>query len=68
MLNTVRILTKISLNKECSLKMFENQTFVKQIVSFYKIYKSNIFIIIRISFILANMTTFIVDIRKYIYF
>ena len=41
---------------------------IKNLVGFYKNYKTNIFIIIRISFILANMTAFIEDIRKLIYF
>ena len=54
MLNTVRILSKISLNQECSLKMFENTHFTKNILSFFKIFKTNLFIIIRSSFILAS--------------
>lgn len=67
MLNTVRILSKLSLNKDCCVKIYENKNFVKNIVGFYKIYKTNIFIIIRISFILANITSFIEDIRRMIY-
>ena len=54
MLNTVRILSKISLNQECCLAMFKNVHFVKNIVSFFKTFKSNLFIIIRASFILAS--------------
>ncbi|KRX07299.1 Armadillo-type fold [Pseudocohnilembus persalinus] len=68
MLNTVRILSKVSLNRECSIQMFENQHFIKNILGFYKTYKQNLYIIIRISFILANLTAFIQDIRTFIYF
>ncbi|KAL4489170.1 hypothetical protein ABPG73_005657 [Tetrahymena malaccensis] len=68
MLNTMRILSKISLNKECSLKIFENQDCIKNICSLFKIFKTNIFIIIRISFIFANITTYNESIRNMIYF
>ena len=82
------------------MEMCKNEHFVKNIVQFFKTFKSNIFIIIRASFILASknkkffmnmvmllaipylnlpyilfycefsldMTTFIEDIRKFIYF
>ena len=43
--------------------MFENKEAIKILISFYKNRKTDVFIIVRVSFILANMTGFIEDIR-----
>lgn len=48
--------------------MFENKEAIKVLISFYKNRKVDVFIIVRISFILANMTGFIEEIRQMIYF
>jgi hypothetical protein len=74
MLNNLRILSKISLSEECCKIMMENKEFLKNIISFFKTYKSNTYIIIRVGFILAyfifirNISSYFSYIRDYIYF
>lgn len=53
MLNTLRLLSKISLSFDCCREIFKNAICVKNLISFFKTYKTNIYIIIRVSFILA---------------
>ena len=53
MLNNLRILSKISLSEECCKIMMENKDCMKNIISFFKTYRANTYIIIRVAFILA---------------
>lgn len=62
-LNTLRIMSKMSLSKECCELFLKNTDAMLNISNFFKIYKTNIYIIIRASFLLANMTTYFEGIR-----
>ena len=53
MLNNLRLLSKISLSESCCAIMMENPICMKHIVSFFALYKSNTYIIIRTAFLLA---------------
>jgi hypothetical protein len=53
MLNNLRLLSKISLSESCCAIMMENPICMKHIVSFFTLYKSNTYIIIRTAFLLA---------------
>ena len=65
MLNNLRILSKISLSEECCKIMMENKEFLKNIISFFKTYKSNTYIIIRVGFILGYI--FLLEIFQVIF-
>jgi hypothetical protein len=53
MLNNLRLLSKISLCEKCCKVIMMNSECIKNIVKFFKIYKTNTYIIIRVSFLLA---------------
>lgn len=53
MLNNLRLLSKISLSESCCAIMMDNPICMKHIVSFFTLYKSNTYIIIRTAFLLA---------------
>lgn len=61
-------MSKMSLNRECCEYFLKNQLAMQNIANFFKIYKTNIYIIIRASFLLANMTTYFEGIRQMIFY
>ncbi|CAD8090520.1 unnamed protein product [Paramecium primaurelia] len=67
-LNTLRIMSKMSLSKECCEYFLQSTEAMQNISSFFKTYQTNIYIIIRASFLLANMTTYFEGIRQLIYY
>ena len=73
-LNNLRLLSKISLSEDCCKIMMSNKGCIKSIISFFKTYKTNTYIILRVAFILAfyynfrNISSFFSFIRDFIYF
>lgn len=66
--NMLRILSKLSANQECCEKLNEKKQFLKTLSSFFKVYKAHIHIVIRVSYIFANMTSYLADIRMQLFF
>lgn len=64
----MRVLSKLSLNKDCSCEIYKNEKCIEIITSFFKLYKTDIYIIIRSAFVLANISILVQDLRKQIYF
>ncbi|KAM3134604.1 hypothetical protein pb186bvf_013246 [Paramecium bursaria] len=67
-LNTLRIMSQMSLSKDCCNIFMNNDDAIRNICFFFKIYQTNIYVIIRASYLLANMTTYFEGIRQLIYF
>lgn len=66
--NILRIISKLSNYESVCLKLNEKKQFIKTLTSFFKFYKNDIHIIIRLAFIFANMTSYLADIRNQLYF
>ena len=62
-LNTLRIMSQMSLSKDCCNIFMTNDDAIRNICFFFKIYQTNIYVIIRASYLLANMTTYFEGIR-----
>lgn len=62
-LNTLRIMSQMSLSKDCCNIFMNNDDAIRNICFFFKIYQTNIYVIIRASYLLANMTTYFEGIR-----
>jgi hypothetical protein len=73
-LNNLRLISKITLSEDCCKIMMTNKNCMKNIIQFFKTYKSNTYIILRVAFILAfynnfrNISSFFSFIRDFIYF
>lgn len=67
-LNTLRIMSKMSLSKECCELFLKDEIAMRNIAQFFRSYQANFHIIIRASFLLANMTTYFEGIRQLIFY
>ena len=54
--------------EQCCEILDSREVCLRNLKSFFATYKTDIYIIIRVAFIFANMTSFLVDIRNKMYF
>lgn len=52
-LNTLRLMSKVSLSRECCQVFLQNEQVMKNIALFFRTFVSNIYIIIRTAYFLA---------------
>jgi len=67
-LNCLRILSKMSLSKDCCVKIMHNEQNVPSLLKVLEIHRNGLAVVCRICFILANITTFIAEMREALYF
>jgi hypothetical protein len=67
-LNILRIFSKLSLSAAACEKMSNTVGLLQGLLELFEIYKQNNAIIMRVSFVFANLTTFSDALRPYIYF
>lgn len=66
--NTMRILTKISLEENLALQIYQNSKCMLNLIQFLKTYSSDLFIILRVTFILENLANYVKDLTFILYF
>ena len=66
--NCIRILSKLSLNKECCAMILEDTECLENMMKILKIHRNGLFLVVRVAFILANIATFWEKIKEHLYY
>lgn len=68
MFSVLRTLSKVSNYESVCVKLQEKRGCVKTLSSFFKFYKANVHIVVRVAIVFANLTSYLADIRSQLYF
>ncbi|KRX00351.1 Armadillo-type fold [Pseudocohnilembus persalinus] len=66
--NSIRSLTKVSLEETLARQIYQNSNFVDKIIGFLTTYQPNLYIILRVVFILENLINVLDDFPMILYF